>query len=101
MKLKKNDNVKVLAGKDKGKSGRILKIDHESQRVIVQGVNMVKKTMKKRSQQDQGGIKEIEAPIHVSNLAILVKNGQTSRIGYKFDEGGKKVRYAKKTGEVL
>ena len=101
MKLKKNDNVKVLAGKDKGKSGRILKIDHESQRVIVQGVNMVKKTMKKRSQQDQGGIKEIEAPIHVSNLAILVKNGQTSRIGYKFDEDGKKIRYAKKTGEVL
>ncbi len=101
MKLKKNDNVKVLAGKDKGKSGRILKIDHESQRVIVQGVNMVKKTMKKRSQQDQGGIKEIEAPIHVSNLAILVKNGQTSRIGYKFDESGNKVRYAKKTGEVL
>ncbi len=101
MKLKKNDNVKVLAGKDKGKSGRILKIDHESQRVIVQGVNMVKKTMKKRSQQDQGGIKEIEAPIHVSNLAILVKNGQTSRIGFKFDESGKKIRYAKKTGEVL
>jgi large subunit ribosomal protein L24 len=54
MKLKKNDNVKVLAGKDKGKTGRILKIDHESQRVVVQGVNMVKKTMKKRSQQDQG-----------------------------------------------
>ena len=67
MKLKKNDNVKVLAGKDKGKSGRILKIDHKTERVIVQGVNMVKKTMKKRSQQDQGGIKEIEAPIHVSN----------------------------------
>jgi large subunit ribosomal protein L24 len=101
MKLKKNDNVKVLAGKDKGKSGRILKIDHESQRVIVQGVNMVKKTMKKRSQQDQGGIKEIEAPIHVSNLALLVKNGIISRIGFKFDENGKKVRYAKKTGEVI
>jgi large subunit ribosomal protein L24 len=101
MKLKKNDNVKVLAGKDKGKTGRILKIDHESQRVIVQGVNMVKKTMKKRSQQDQGGIKEIEAPIHVSNLALLVKNGITSRIGFKFDENGRKVRYAKKTGEVI
>ncbi len=101
MKLKKNDSVKVLVGKDSGKSGRILKIDHESQRVVVQGVNMVKKTMKKRSQQDQGGIKEIEAPIHVSNVALLLKNGQTTRIGYKFDEKGSKVRYAKKTGEVI
>jgi len=101
MKLKKNDSVKVLVGKDKGKSGRILKIDHESQRAVVQGVNMVKKTMKKRSQQDQGGIKEIEAPIHVSNLAFLLKSGQTTRIGYKFDEQGVKVRFAKKTGEVI
>ena len=101
MKLKKNDNVKVLAGKDRGKTGQILKIDHESQRVVVQGVNMVKKTMKKRSQQDQGGIKEIEAPIHVSNVALLLKNGQTSKIGLKVDDKGAKVRYAKKTGEVI
>ena len=101
MKLKKNDNVKVLAGKDKGKTGRILKIDHESQRDVVQGVNMVKKTMKRRSQQDQGGIKEIEAPIHVSNVAFLLKNGQTTRIGMQVDEKGAKVRVAKKTGEVI
>jgi large subunit ribosomal protein L24 len=101
MKLKKNDNVMILAGKDKGRSGHILKIDHVNERAVVQGVNMVKKTMKKRSQQDQGGIKEIEAPIHVSNLAYMLKNGQTSRIGFKFDETGKKVRYAKKTGEVI
>lgn len=101
MKLKKNDIVKVLVGKDRGKSGTILKIDHKNQRVVVQGINMVTKTMKKRSQQDQGGIKEIEAPIHVSNVALLLKNGQTSRIGIKIDEDGKKVRYAKKTGEVV
>ena len=101
MKLKKNDNVKVLVGKDKGKSGQVLKINHISQRVVIQGVNMVKKTMKKKSQQDQGGIKEIEAPIHVSNVALLLKNGETSRIGFKFDENGAKVRYAKKTGEVI
>ncbi|MGD1832257.1 MAG: 50S ribosomal protein L24 [Sphaerochaetaceae bacterium] len=101
MKLKKNDNVKVLAGKDKGKTGRILKIDQVNQRVVVQGVNMVKKTMKKRSQQDQGGIKEIEAPIHVSNVALLLKNGETSRIGFKLEENGDKVRFAKKTGEVI
>ena len=101
MKLKKNDNVKVLAGKDKGKSGRILKVDREKERVVVQGVNMAKKTMKKRNQQDQGGIKEIEAPIHVSNVALLLKNGETTRIGMKFDESGKKVRFAKKTGETV
>ncbi len=101
MKLKKNDNVKVLVGKDSGKSGRILKIDHEKERVVVQSVNMVKKTMKKKSQQDQGGIKEIEAPIHVSNVAYLLKNGDTTRIGIKFNEKGEKVRFAKKTGEVI
>ncbi len=101
MKLKKNDNVKVLVGKDKGKTGQILKINHISQRVVIQGVNMVKKTMKKKSQQDQGGIKAIEAPIHVSNVALLLKNGETSRIGLKVDENGAKVRFAKKTGEVI
>jgi large subunit ribosomal protein L24 len=101
MKLKKNDNVKVLTGKDKGKSGQILKINHITQRVVVQGVNMVKKTMKKRSQQDQGGIKEIEAPIHISNVALLLKNGETTRVGFKLEENGKKVRFAKKTGEVI
>ncbi|MFA5467667.1 MAG: 50S ribosomal protein L24 [Sphaerochaetaceae bacterium] len=101
MRLKKNDNVKVLVGKDKGKTGRILKIDHAKERVIVQGVNLVKKTMRKRSEQEQGGIKEIEAPIHVSNVAFLMKNGETTRIGYKTDEKGAKVRYAKKTGEVI
>ena len=61
----------------------------------------MKKTMKKRNQQDQGGIKEIEAPIHVSNVAYLLKNGDTTRIGMKIDENGKKVRFAKKTGEVI
>ena len=101
MKLKKNDNVKVLTGKDKGKTGQILKINHVTQRVVVQGVNMVKKTMKKRSQQDQGGIKEIEAPIHISNVALLLKNGETTRVGFKLEENGKKVRFAKKTGEVI
>lgn len=101
MKLKKSDNVKVLAGKERGKTGQILKIDHKKERVIIQGVNMVKKTMRKRSQQDQGGISEIEAPIHVSNVAYLLKSGETTKIGLKFDEKGNKVRYAKKTGEII
>jgi len=100
MKLKKNDTVKILTGKDKGLTGKIVKVDPNTNRVIVQGANLVKKTVKKRSQQDQGGIIDIEAPIHVSNVALVV-DGKISKIGYKFDENGKKVRFAKKTGEVL
>ncbi len=99
-KIKKDDTVQVLAGKDKGKTGKVLKIDRVDDRVVVQGVNMVKKAMKKRNQQDKGGIIEIEAPLHISNVAIVTKDGSTSRIGYKI-ENGKKVRFAKKTGEVL
>ena len=99
MRLKKNDTVKIIAGKDKGKSGKIVKINPETERVIVQGANMVTKTIKKKNPQDKGGIMVVEAPIHVSNVAIVSKD-KTSRIGYKL-ENGKKVRYAKKTGEVL
>ena len=99
MRLKKNDTVKIIAGKDKGKIGKIVKINPETERVIVQGANMVTKTIKKKNPQDKGGIMVVEAPIHVSNVAIVIKD-KTSRIGYKL-ENGKKVRYAKKTGEVL
>ena len=101
MKLKKNDTVKILAGKDKGKTGKIVKVDREKERVVVQGVNMVKKTMKKKNPQDKGGIMEIEAPIHVSKLAFVTSKGVGTRIGYKSDENGTKVRFAKKTGEVI
>ena len=99
MRLKKNDIVKIIAGKDKGKVGKIVKIDPTTERVIVQGLNMVSKTQKPKTQQDKGGIVQIEAPLHVSNVALVSKD-KTSRVGYKF-ENGKKVRYAKKTGEVL
>ena len=99
MRLKKNDTVKIIAGKDKGLTGKIVKVDTQNERVYVQGANMVKKAQKKRDNTEKGGIIEVEAPIHVSNVA-LVSKGQTSRVGYKV-ENGKKVRYAKKTGEVL
>ena len=99
MRLKKDDTVKIIAGKDKGRTGKIIKVDPVNERVIVQGANMVKKTMKKQNAQDKGGIMEVEAPIHVSNVA-LVSKGSVSKVGYKM-ENGKKVRYAKKTGEVL
>ena len=101
MRLKKDDTVKIIAGKDKGVVGKIIKVDTENERVYVQGANMVSKTMKKRNQQDQGGITKVEAPIHVSNVAIVVGKGETSKLGYKKDANGNKVRYAKKTGEVI
>ena len=102
MRLKKDDTVKIIAGKDKGVIGKIIKVDTENERVYVQGANMVSKTMKKRNQQDKGGITQVEAPIHVSNVALVVsKNGETSKVGFKKDANGNKVRYAKKTGEVV
>ncbi len=99
-KIRKEDQVKVLAGKDKGKVGRVLRVDRKRDRVLVEGVNIVKKAMKKRRQNDRGGIVEIEAPIHVSNVAVVTKSGDATRIGYKI-ENGKKVRVARKTGEAL
>ena len=79
-KLKKEDMVRVIAGKYKGKSGRILKILREKDRVVVEGLNIVKKTQKRRSQQDRGGIVEVEAAIHSSNLQILCKKCVPTRI---------------------
>ncbi len=99
MRLKKDDTVMIIAGKDKGYTGKIIKVDNENDRVYVQGANMVSKAMKKRNQQDKGGIEKIEASIHVSNVA-LVAGGKPTRVGYRM-EGGKKVRYAKKTGELV
>ena len=100
MRLKKEDTVKIIAGKDKGVVGKIVKVDLENDTVIVQGANMVSKAMKKKNQQDQGGITKIEAPIHVSNVALVTKGTETSKVGFKMDNG-KKVRYAKKTGEKV
>ncbi|MCE1206329.1 MAG: 50S ribosomal protein L24 [Spirochaetia bacterium] len=99
-KLRREDLVQVIAGKDKGKQGKILKIDREKGRVIVAGVNMIKKAMKKKSQTDRGGIVEIEAPLHISNVMIVCKKCGPVRIGYKFD-GDTKKRVCRKCGEVL
>ena len=99
-KLKKEDNVQVIAGKDKGKTGRILKIMRDKDRILVQGVNIVKKAKKKRKQNDQGGIIEIEAPLHSSNLMIVCKKCGPIKIGYKIEDN-KKVRVCRKCGEVL
>ena len=85
-KLKKEDMVQVITRKDKGKRGRILKILRESDRVIVEGANIVKKAKKRRNQQDRGGIVEIPAAIHSSNLLIVCKKCGPTRIGYKLEQ---------------
>ena len=100
-KIHKDDTVEVLAGKDKGKRGTIVRVLSKKDAVIVSGVNIVKKAMKKRSAQDQGGIVEIEAPLHVSNVGIVCKKcGRPVKVGYKID-GDKKIRVCRKCGDIL
>ena len=99
-KIRKNDTVQVLAGKDKGKRGTVVRVILKKDAVIVSGVNIVKKAMKKKSQQDQGGIAEIEAPLNISNVAIVCKKCGPTKIGYKFD-GDKKIRVCRKCGDAL
>lgn len=99
-KVKKGDEVIVLAGKDKGKKGKILRIITDEARVIVAGVNMIKRHTKP-SRESAGGIVEKEASLHVSNVALLdPKSGKATRVGYKI-ENGTKVRVAKRSGEVI
>ena len=100
IKIRKNDTVEVIAGSEKGKRGAVVRVLPEKNCVIVQGLNMGKKALRKRSQQDQGGIAEIEMPIHVSNVMVVGKKSGMTRIGYKMD-GGKKVRICRKGGEIL
>ncbi len=99
MKIKKGDTVKVIAGKDKDKEGKVIAVDTKNHRVLVEGVNMVTKHTKPSAANQQGGIVETEAYIAVSNVMYLHK-GQPTRIGFKMD-GDKKVRFAKKTGDVI
>ena len=100
-RLKKGDKVSVISGRDKGKSGEVLKVFPKKNRVIVQGVNMVKRHTKPSSGAP-GGIIDKELPIHGSNIAHSdPKSGKPTRIGAKFLEDGKKVRYAKKSGEII
>ncbi|WAA12404.1 50S ribosomal protein L24 [Fervidibacillus halotolerans] len=101
MHVKKGDKVKVISGKDKGKTGVILAAYPKKNRVVVEGVNIVKKHAKPSQDNPQGGIINMEAPIHVSNvMPIDPKTGEPTRVGYKVVDG-KKVRIAKKSGAVL
>ena len=99
-KLRKDDQVEVIAGKDKGKQGKIISINREKAKAVVAGCNMVKKAQKKRKQTDRGGIIEIEAPIAISNIMIVCRKCGPTRIGYKI-EGDAKKRVCRKCGEAL
>ncbi len=100
-KIKKGDTVIVISGSDKGRSGEVLKVMPERDRIIVRGIATVKRHTK-QSMANQGGIVEKEASIHVSNVAhIDPKTKQPTRVGFKIVEGDRKVRYAKRSGEVL
>ncbi|MCF0193238.1 MAG: 50S ribosomal protein L24 [Prevotella sp.] len=100
--IKKGDQVIVLAGTDKGKTGKVLKVLVEKQRALVEGVNIVKKSAKPSAKNPQGGIVEMEAPIHISNLSLIdPKSGKATRIAIRVKEDGSKVRIAKKSGEEI
>jgi large subunit ribosomal protein L24 len=100
--IKKGDLVKVIAGDSKGQQGKVLKVDPEKERAIVEGVNMVSKHTKPNAKNPQGGIVKQEAPIHISNLMVVDSKGNATRVGRKIDEKSQKlVRYSKKSGEVI
>ena len=100
LKIKTGDTVRVIAGDHKGSEGKLIKVLLDKNKAIVEGVNMVKKHMKPSAQSPQGGIVEKEASIQISNLSLLTSKGETTRIGYKMEEG-KKVRFSKKSNEVI
>ena len=99
LKIKKGDTVKVIAGKDKDKEGKVLSVDSKNSKVVVEVINVVTKHAKPSAADQNGGIIQKEAPIDMSNVMYL-HNGKATRIGFKMD-GDKKVRFAKTTGEVI
>ena len=104
MKIKKGDMVQVIAGKDKGAQGRVIEAYPKRERVLVEGVNRVKKHVANSYNErgaESGGIVTQEAPIHVSNVMVLDSDGTPTRVGYRFDENGKKVRIARSNGKDI
>jgi large subunit ribosomal protein L24 len=101
LKVKKGDRVVVITGRDKGKRGEVLQVLPHENRAVVQGINVVRRHQKQTPQQD-GGIISKELPIHISNIAVEdPSDGSASRVGFKITEDGRKVRYAKRSGEII
>lgn len=105
IRIRKNDTVKIISGKEAGKTGRVIEVDRATGRLIIEGMNLVKRhTRANPAKQIKGGIAEREAPIHVSNVMVLTSGGVPTRIGFKTEStGGKtrRIRIARKTGETL
>lgn len=102
MAIKKGDMIVVIAGKEKGKTGKVLEVNRKEERVLVERLNMVKRHQRPTQAQKQGGIIEKEAPIHISNVMLYdEKVGKGTRVGYKTLDDGKKVRISRKTGELI
>ncbi len=99
-KLRKGDRVKVLAGKDQGRDGEIVSVDPKAGKAVVDGINMAIRHTR-QSQTSQGGRVSKAMPIDLSNLAVMDANGKATRVGFRFGDDGKKVRYAKTTGDVI
>ena len=105
IKIRREDMVKIIAGRDKGKTGRVLQVDRERGKVLIEGVGMVKRHTRPNPQrQIKGGIAERESPIAISNVMLLTSGGQATRVGYRIEGAGassRRVRYARKGGEIL
>ena len=99
-KIRKGDNVIVLTGKDKGRTGEVIQVMPKEDRALVRGINMVKRHQR-QTQNEQAGIVNKEASVHLSNLAIADSNGKPTRVGFKINDDGTKVRVAKTTGDVI
>ena len=100
MKISKGDTVQVITGNDKGKMGRVIKVFPSKEKIVVEGINVVKKHARPTQDNPQGGIMEKEAAIHNSNV-MLVLGGKVTRVGYKTLDDGRKVKFAKSTGDVI
>lgn len=102
LRIKKNDQVKVIAGKDKGKTGKVLKVMEEQNCAIVENINMVKKAQRRTNENQQGGFVEVAKPIHLSNIMLIdKKTNKPTRFGAKILKDGKKVRVSRRSGEVI
>lgn len=100
--IRKDDQVYVLSGEDRGKKGRVLSVDRKKDRAIVEGINIVTKAMKPNARYPQGGLVKVEAPIRLCKLALLdPKSGKPTRVGFRLNDEGKRVRYSKKSGEEI
>ncbi len=101
VKVQTGDQVKVLSGEDKGKNGKVLRVDRKNDRVLVEGINMVTKHMKPSANNPQGGVEKREAAIHISNVMVIDNQGNPTRVGKRRADNGKLVRFSKKSNEEL